>query len=32
MERNSIRVAFPFCGLYIGTRTSADRLLCPQQM
>ena len=32
MERNSILVALPFCGLYIGTRISADRLLWPQQM
>ena len=31
-ERNSTRVALPFCGLYIGTRTRADRLLCPQHM
>src|SRR5215469_18639335 len=30
-ERNSTLVEFPFCGLYIGTRTRADRLLCPQQ-
>src|SRR3954470_17460466 len=27
----STRVELPFCGLYIGTRTSAARLLCPQQ-
>src|SRR3569833_46730 len=31
-ERNSMRVAWPFCGLYIGTRTRAERLLWPQQM
>src|SRR5258708_13731497 len=31
-ERNSILVALPFLGLYMGTRTSADLLLCPQQM
>src|SRR3954453_15353538 len=30
-ERISTRVELPFCGLYIGTRTSADRLLWPQQ-
>src|SRR3954469_13891172 len=30
-ERISTRVELPLCGLYIGTRTSADRLLCPQQ-
>src|SRR5260370_42119016 len=29
-ERNSTRVAFPFCGLYVGTRTRAERLLWPQ--
>src|SRR5689334_22246484 len=31
-ERNSTREDWPLCGLYIGTRTSADRLLCPQEM
>src|SRR5436853_417153 len=29
-ERISTRVELPLCGLYIGTRTSAERLLCPQ--
>src|SRR5271165_3095067 len=29
-DRNSTRVALPFCGLYIGTRTRAERLLWPQ--
>src|SRR4029079_3716516 len=29
-ERNSTRVELPFCGLYIGTRIRAERLLCPQ--
>jgi hypothetical protein len=29
-ERNSTRLEFPLCGLYIGTRTRAERLLCPQ--
>ena len=29
--RNSTRVDWPFSGLYIGTRTIAERLLCPQQ-
>jgi len=29
--RSSTRVDWPFVGLYIGTRTSAERLLCPQQ-
>ena len=32
MVRSSIRVETPFCGLYIGTRTMAERLLWPQQM
>ncbi len=31
IERNSTRVALPLVGLYIGTRTSAERLLWPQQ-
>src|SRR5690348_10532409 len=31
MLRSSTRVDWPFVGLYIGTRTSAERLLCPQQ-
>jgi hypothetical protein len=30
--RNSMRVLLPFEGLYIGTRTSAERLLWPQQI
>ena len=30
-ERTSIRVDWPLPGLYIGTRTSAERLLWPQQ-
>src|SRR5215472_10188379 len=30
-ERNSTRVELPLCGLYIGTRMRAERLLCPQQ-
>jgi len=29
---NSILVALPFFGLYMGTLMRADRLLCPQQM
>jgi hypothetical protein len=32
MERSSIRAEDPLFGLYIGTRTSAERLLRPQQM
>src|SRR2546422_9163171 len=31
-ERNSTRVADSFPGLYIGTRTSAERFLLAQQM
>src|SRR3954468_9006489 len=31
-ERISMRVEPPLFGLYIGTRTSAERLLWPQQM
>ena len=31
MERISTRVDWPLLGLYIGTRTSAERLLWPQQ-
>ena len=31
-ERSSMRVAFSLPGLYIGTRTSAERLRCAQQM
>ena len=32
MVRSSIRVDWPLLGLYIGTRTIAERLLWPQQM
>ena len=31
-ERNSMRVLLPLDGLYIGTRISDERLLCPQQI
>ena len=31
IARYSMRVELPLPGLYIGTRISADRLLCPQQ-
>ncbi len=30
--RSSMRVDWPLLGLYIGTRTIAERLLWPQQM
>src|SRR2546429_8011746 len=29
-ERNSTRVELPFCGLDIGPRIRAERVLCPQ--
>ena len=32
MLRTSMRVDWPLLGLYIGTRTIAERLLWPQQM
>ena len=32
MVRSSMRVDWPLLGLYIGTRTIAERLLWPQQM
>ena len=32
MLRNSILADCPLLGLYIGTLTMAERLLCPQQM
>ena len=30
--RNSMRAELPLPGLYCGMRSSAERLLCPQQM
>ena len=31
-DRTSTRVELPLVGLYMGTRMSAERLLCPQQI